>query len=221
VKSTARRFAEELLPALAGRASDLVIELLTTNGKCGKAVEKDVTDRQKPVTEPQASTNQNQYVTLGAVAKQHGIRPHALVPECEELVAVTKAGTGDVERMLVLIADATVRETEKTLAAGDPARAVVLYGGALHNDADPRPGREAWSYGPRLTKLVEGRYVEIDLVVPEFVRPTPAWQALPWYPAFTELAPSTETILMKPSPSSYVLIFPRSIPGAEAQSPSP
>lgn len=221
MKSTARRFAEELLPALAGRASDLVIELLTTNGTCGKGVEKDVAERQKPVTEPQASTNQNQYVTLGTVAKQHGITPHALVPECEELVAVTKAGAGDVERMLVLIADATVRETEKTLAAGDPARAVVLYGGALHNDIDPRPGRETWSYGPRLSKLVGGRYVEIDLVVPEFVRPTPAWQALPWYPSFAELAPNAETILMRPSPTSYVLIFPRSIPAAAPQSPSP
>jgi len=62
---------------------------------------------------------------------------------------------------------------------------------------------------------------EIDLVVPEFVRPTPAWQALPWYPSFTELAPNAETILMRPSPTSYVLIFPRSTPAAAPQSPSP
>jgi hypothetical protein len=210
VRSTARRFAEELLPGLAGRAENLVIELLTTNGSCEKAVERDVAERQKPVTEPQASTNQNQYLTLGSVAKRHGITPHALVPECEELVAVTKAGAGDIERLLLLIADATVRTTEKLVANGDPARAIVLYGGALHNDFVPRPGHEAWSYGPRLAKLVEGRYVEIDLVVPEFVRPAPPWQGLPWYAAFMALGPGSETILYRPSPSSYVLIFPRS-----------
>jgi hypothetical protein len=210
VKSTTRRFAEELLPGLEGRASDLVIELLTTNGSCGQAVEKDVAERQKPVTEPQAATNQNQYVTLGAIAKKHGIAPHALVPECEELRAVTQAGAGDIERMLVLIADATVRETEKLLANGDPKHAIVLYGGALHNDTEPRPGRETWSYAARLAKRVDGRYVEIDLVVPEFVKPTPTWQGLPWYAAFDSLAPSPETVLYQPSPSSYVLIFPRS-----------
>jgi hypothetical protein len=212
VKSTTRRFAEELLPGLSGRASDLVIELLTTNGSCGQALEKDVAERQKPVTEPQAQTNQNQYVTLGAVAKQHGIAPHALVPECEELRAVSAAGAADIERLLVLIADATVRQTEKLVASGDPKRSVVLYGGALHNDLVPRPGREAWSFGPRLKERVGGRYVEIDLVVPEFVKPTPAWQAFPWYAPFQALDPGPETILYQLSPESYVLVFPYSAP---------
>jgi hypothetical protein len=212
VKSTTRRFAEELLPGLQGRASDLVIELLTTNGSCGAAVEKDVAERQKPVTEPQAATNQNQYVTLGGVAKKLGIAPHALVPECGELKAVTEAGAGDIERLLVLIADVTVRETEKLLTSSDPKLAILLYGGALHNDLAPRPGREAWSYGPRLVERAPGRYVEVDLVVPEFVKPTPVWQALPWYTPFEALPPGSETILYQPSPSSYVLIFPRSAP---------
>jgi hypothetical protein len=212
VKSTTRRFAEELLPGLEGRASDLLIELLTTNGSCGGAVEKDVAERQKPVTEAQASTNQNQYVTLGTVAKKLGIAPHALVPECSELEAVTKAGEGDIERLLTLIADVTVRETEKLVTSSDPKQAILLYGGAFHNDLAPRPGREAWSYGPRLTKRVDGRYVEIDLVVPEFVKPTPGWQAFPWYTPFEALSPGPETILYQPSPSSYVLIFPRSAP---------
>ena len=220
VKSTIRRFAEELLPKLEGRASDLVIELLTTNGSCGKAVEKDVAERQKPVTEPQAATNQNQYVTLGALAKKHGIAPHALVPECDELRAVTQAGEADIDRMLVLIADATVRESEKLVASADPKRALVLYGGALHNDLEPRPGRETWSFGPRLAKIVAGRYVEIDLVIPEFVKPTPSWQGFPWYAPFTALAPSPETILYRPSSASYVLIFPRSAP-AEPAAPPP
>jgi hypothetical protein len=222
VKSTTRRFAEELLPGLQGRASDLVIELLTTNGSCGGAVEKDVAERQKPVTEPQAATNQNQYVTLGAVAKKLGIAPHALVPECDELKAVTQAGECDIERMLVLIADVTVRETEKLVKSSDPKRAIVLYGGALHNDLAPRAGREAWSYGPRLTERVSGSYVEIDLIVPDFVKPTPLWQSLPWYTPYVALPPGPETILYEPSPSSYVLIFPRSAPApAESAARAP
>jgi hypothetical protein len=218
VSSTTRRFGEELLPKLRGRATDLVIELLTTNGSCGKAVETDVAERQKPVTEQQASTNQNQYLVLGKVAKSLGIMPRALVPECDELRAVTQAGEGDIDRLLALIADATVRETEKLLAAPDAGHAIVLYGGALHNDLVPRPGRERWSYGPRLAKSAGGRYVEIDLVIPEYVRPTPSWQGFSWYAAFTALAPTTDTIVFQPTPSSYVLVFPRSAP---ASAPSP
>ncbi|HEX6764640.1 MAG TPA: hypothetical protein VF103_04160, partial [Polyangiaceae bacterium] len=209
VKSTTRRFAEDLLPGLTGRASDLVVELVTTNGSCGQAVEKDVAERQKPVTEPQAATNQNQYITLGVVSKKLGIAPHALVPECEELRAVSAAGEGDIERMLVMITDATVRETEKLLASSDPKRSIVLYGGALHNDIAPRAGHETWSYGPRLSQRVGGRYVELDLVVPELVKPTPAWQAFAWYSAFEALGPSDESVLYELGPASYVLIFPR------------
>src|SRR5690606_25564888 len=50
VASSTARFMNELLPRLAGKASDLVIELWVAAGNCG-TVEKEVAERQKPVVE--------------------------------------------------------------------------------------------------------------------------------------------------------------------------
>ena len=87
---------------------------------------------------------------------------------------------------------------------------VLLYGGALHNDLAPRAGREAFSFGPELKAHTGGRYVELDLIVPEFIKDTETWRALPWYSHFDPKRAPEKTTLYNPSPGSYVLIFPRS-----------
>jgi hypothetical protein len=86
---------------------------------------------------------------------------------------------------------------------------VVAYGGAMHNDGAPRPGHEAWSYGPRIAKRAQALgYVELDLVVPEFVKGTDAWKAQPWYPHFKRGAQGQKTLLFTVAPGSYALVFP-------------
>jgi hypothetical protein len=212
VTSATRRFGDELLPALAGKAKDLVIELVVPDKKCRQGEDQAVRERTKAVTEPQAETNQNEFVALGFAAKKLGIRPSPLVPTCDELGAIVKAGAGDITAMLGLIADVTARETVGFLEHGDPKLGVVVYGGLVHNDLEPRPGREAWSFGPRLRDHSGGRYVEIDLIVPEFIGNAEPWTSLPWFSHYDPAKFGDKTILFQTAPASYVLVFPRTAP---------
>jgi hypothetical protein len=68
------------------------------------------------------------------------------------------------------------------------------------------------SYAGRLQRQAGGSYVEVDLIVPEFVRDEEPWQSLPWYAAFDRTLARRETSLIVLSPRSYVLVFPHSLP---------
>lgn len=209
VMSATRRFGEQLLPALKGRAKGIVIEFVVPEKRCDEKEAEKVRERQEAVTKPQAETNQNEFVTLGFAAKKFEIFPLALVPTCDELKSVLASGEGDIAAMLALIADLTFRETSGFLDRGDPNRAVITYGGLLHNDLVPRPGREDWTFGPRLKERSAGRYVEIDLIVPEFIKPEEPWLSLAWYPHYSAERDAAHAVLFQPTPGSYVLVFPR------------
>ena len=212
VASTTKRFTEQLLPLLKGRASDLVVELWVADGKCGK-VETQVAGQQKPVTEHQAASNQGEFVTLGTRAKELGILPLPLRPSCEEYERIAKAGPNDVPEMMMMIARHTEADIRRLLAQGpqpSEGRLIVAYGGAMHNDLYPTEERKAWSFGPELSAATGGRYVELDLVVPEFIRDTDGWKSFAWYPAFDKSAHPKQTTLYRPKLGSYVLIFPGS-----------
>ncbi len=220
VESATKRFTEELLPTLKGRASDLVLELWLGNSRCQKQVKK-VAKQQKVVTKHQAKGDQNEFITLGTVAKKLGIQPHALRPSCEEYDKILKAGPNDVEQMLDMIArlsgDDLTKLLELNKKKGNGDKMLIAYGGAMHNDLYPRKGLEQWSYGQRVAKAAGGRYAALDLIVPEFVKDTKAWQSLPWYPYFHRGQYPGKTRLYRPGKGSWVLVFPEtSAAGAPA-----
>jgi hypothetical protein len=215
VEPATRRFSRDLLPLLAGNASDLVIELLLPNAACEKKT-RAAAKSQKVVTEHQAPTDQNDYVALGSAAKALGIRPHALEPTCDDLARIAKGGADGVATSLDVITRLTTELATRFLdanAAARDARMVVLYGGALHNDVLPRPGREAWSYGSALTAKTAGKYIELDLIVPEFIGDSPAWRSFPWVKTFDPASHPAEASLLMPSSHAFVLVFPRSNAG--------
>ncbi len=209
--SSTRRFMDGLLPQLSPRASDLVIELWLANGSCGK-VEQKVAEQQVAVTAPQAATNQNEFVELGHRAKALGIMPHALVPSCEQYKQIAGAGAADIEAMLTMLKSVTARDVTQLLAKRAPERLVVAYGGAMHNDLTPRRGREDFSFGPELNQTTGGRYIELDLVIPEQIKDTEAWRALPWYAHYPKEDAGTEAYLFSWAHHAYALLFPRTAP---------
>jgi hypothetical protein len=213
--SSTKRFMDALLPRLAPRASDLVIELWLANGSCGK-VEKQVEKQQGAVTAPQAATNQNEFLELGHRAKALGIMPHALVPSCDQYQKIAGAGAADIEEMLTMIRDVTRHDVEELLTKRAPQRLIVAYGGAMHNDLAPRAGREAFSFGPGLSETTRGRYVELDLVIPEQIKDTDAWRAQPWYAAYSRDAGGSEARLYSWAPHAYALLFPKTTPSEVA-----
>jgi hypothetical protein len=217
VEPATRRFTRDLLPLLAGRTSDLVVELLLPNAAC-HAETKAAKETQRVVTEHQAPTDQNDYVALGTAAKALGIRPHALEPTCDDLAHIGKGGADAIATSLDVIARLSRELATRLLDANDAAndaRGVVLYGGALHNDITPRPGREGWSYGPSLASKTSGRYVELDLIVPEFIGDSPAWRSFPWVPSFDPMAHPREAALLTPAVHGFVLVFPRTEQGGK------
>lgn len=213
VDSATKRFTERFVPLLQGRASDLIVELMLPPKGCAKA-EKEVRTQQKEVTQQQASTNQNEYVVLGEAARRAGIVPDALRPSCQDLDAAAKAGDQAVPVMLETIARLSKAKAAELLARNekspqDKDKMVILYGGALHNDLAPKPGREAWSFGPELLRVTNGRYVELDVFVPESIQDTESWRAFAWYSLYKPAEHGGSTVLFRTGPSTFALIFPK------------
>jgi len=51
--------------------------------------------------------------------------------------------------------------------------------------------------------------VELDLIVPEFVKDSEAWRKMSWFQAFDRDHLSDEALLYRPAPNSFALIFPK------------
>lgn len=218
VASSAKHFTDEVLPLLSGRTSDLVVELMAPGRKpdgssCAETTAA-VKEQQKVVTERQAPTNQNEYVVMGEAAKKLGIVPDLLRPTCDELAAIEKAGDDMIPLTLETIARLTRVKVERLLernqkSDADRGKLIFTYGGALHNDLVVPPERASWTYGPALSKLTGGRYVELDLYVADFVEDTDAWKKLPWYPHWSRERLGGKITVFKPSEGSWVIILPR------------
>lgn len=205
VSSSTKRFTDMLLPLLAGRTSHLLVELMMPPKGCVKQAET-MRSVQKPVVTQQAETNQNEYVAMGEAARKLGIVPDLLRPTCEDLAAINDAGDDAIERSLETIARLTTMQAGKMLEHRG-SKMVVTYGGAIHNDAKPPPERATWSYGPALSQAAFGRYVELDVYVPDFITTEESWAKQPWFGAWEKNKGSHKPLLFRVAPKSYVLVF--------------
>jgi hypothetical protein len=211
LKKTPTAHFAALLPYFRMRAKHLVVELWTGRNDCGDDRVEQVRKAQEPVTAAHATSNKNEYFELGSSAKALGIAPHALVPSCQDYQAILNAKSDDLDRMLELTATKTAEVVESLLAkepSTEHVPEILTYGGALHNDATPRPGREHWSFGPRVAKGTNGRYIELDWILREQVLDSPSFTAQPWYPHFRSETLEKHFSLYKVGPSSYALVFP-------------
>jgi hypothetical protein len=217
VPSAARRFTDDLFPAIAERTSDLLVELMMPPVGCVDAVAQ-VRREQEPVTSRHAETDANEYVLLGSRARQLGVVPDMLRPTCADMDAIEHASEADViDLSLTTIARLCGAQGARladrdALSDADSEKMVVLYGGALHNDLEPRPESARWSYAPDLAAHVHGRFAAIDLVVPEFIGLDETWARLPWWPHYDRGRLGRKATLFRTGPRSFVLVFPVGTP---------
>lgn len=212
IASTAWRATNELFGELGGKASDLVLELWIADPKCAPKAQAKVEKQQKQVTQTQAASNTNEYVVLAEKAKALGIQPHVIRPTCAEVDKLAKAGDDAVLEMLSMITEhmqKQVADLRSKPAAKD--KIVLTYGGAMHNDLRPAEGREGWSFGPAVDAATDHRYVEIDLVVPEYVKDTPAWTGQRWYAGHLATTSDAGTTVIKSGERSYAIVMPRGV----------
>jgi len=207
--SAAKHFTEDLLPLFAGRASDLLVELMMPPNGCVDAT-AEVRDKQQPATSRQAKTNQGEYVAMGERARALGIVPDMLRPTCRDMDAVRDAGADAISASLELIASLTSAQSRRLVerdarSDADRGKMVVIYGGMLHNDLAPSSPR--WSYAVDVDAYVRGRFVAIDLVVPEFITDDAAWRSLPWWPHYDPARLGAKATLFRTADRSFTLVF--------------
>ncbi|HEY6476197.1 MAG TPA: hypothetical protein VI456_06410 [Polyangia bacterium] len=208
VRSSLARFTDEILPAIAPRASHLIVETWVSRGNCGQA-EKQVTADVARTTERPAET-ENEIVRLLRRAKELGVAPHVLDVDCHEYQTLVGAGGAiDYDRLLTLTGQHLGRAIEQALALPRaPDRPLVLvYGGALHNDLAPSPELAKYSFGPAIDALTHGDYREVDLFVPELADTFPALRAERWYPVWRKARAAPGTTLIRRQARSAVLLF--------------
>lgn len=212
VPSALRRFTEELLPVLAPHASDLVVETFVASGRCGEPEQSAVAAIEATTKRP-AST-ENELVTLLKAAKAADVAPHILKVSCADYEALQSAGKAlDVEQLLRLIKTHTESEITRVLRGpSSRKRMVASYGGALHNDLYPDKLLRSFSYGASLERLTGGRYLEVDLYVPEYIERDEQLRAEAWYPRYLKAAQAGGTVLVRRGPGSFIIVFPRTLP---------
>ena len=197
VPSSLKHFTEELLAVVAPRASDLVVETWVTEGKCGRT-ETAVLAEVRKTTERPVQT-EDEVVTLIKSAKAAGVKPHILSVSCKEYENIYQGKDGvDYDALLRMTSEkleAGIREVLGKPGRNDP-RAVVVYGGALHNDLVPAEGLSTYTFGESVSKTVGGKYLEIDLYVPEYVEKQKNLRAEPWYRAYQKAARPGKAVMI-------------------------
>ncbi len=210
IPSATKRFTETFLPVLENRASDVLVEAWAGDPRCQQAV-KAVASAQKPVQQAQAQTNPNEYLTLGNRAKALGMVPALLRPSCDDYANLADAGADTITSSLELIKRLTEAQALKLFQRNEGlknGKLVVTYGGAMHNDLAPSEALGKYSFGPELAQATAGRYVELDLIVPEYVKKTDSWEKLAWFASWqADPGPKDRPTLYRLGDRSFTLIF--------------
>lgn len=211
VPSAAARFTTDILPAIKDVTSDLLVELMMPPRGCIDAA-AEVREKQREVTSLQAEHNQNDYIVMGEKARSLGIVPDLLRPSCADMDTVNRAGANSIDASLALIAQLTRTQARRLIdrdaaSEHDREKMVVLYGGLLHNDLAPNPDKAAWSYAAALAEHVHGRFVAIDLIVPEFIGDDEPWRSLAWWPYYDRAKLGGKATLFRTGERSFVLVF--------------
>lgn len=137
-------------------------------------------------------------------AREMDVETHGLHMTCiEHSAMLDPEGRIDFFRLLETI---TMKLQERASQLAAQGKAIIVYGGALHNDLYPRFHLESLSYARGLADEV-GPVLELDLVVPEVVHGMPLVRRDPWFPLLS-LARPDRVIVWQRAKDSYVLILP-------------
>lgn len=208
-QSALARFTAEAMPALGPKVSDLVIETWVVDPACKIAGE--ATQRVESAMKRPESTK-GEIGGLIGIIKQNGIKAHVMRLTCDDLAAVAPPAGVDGEKLLAVVTRELGRVSRSAVRYRDEhaeARPlIVVYGGALHNDLYPFKTTAQWSYANAVDDATGGRFVEVDLYLPELVEGQALYQGEPWYPLVAK-APPGKVILVERAPHSWLAILPR------------
>lgn len=195
------RFTREIVGMLEPFADHLVVEAWL-DASCWSASSA---HQQLTAATQRPATTQMEVMRLIERSRRLHLQTHTLPLTCIEYDAVIDA-SGHVDFLLLLeLVTEKLAETTRRLVDGD--RAVIVYGGALHNDLYPRWPLDSLSYARSLSDELGGHVLEIDLVVPEVVAPMQMIRSEPWFPLLGRASPK-RVLVWQRAPASYVVILP-------------
>lgn len=210
VKSTLAHFTAEVLPAIADKLSDLVIETWLVDKGCGKqateATAKVLSTMKRPVE------TKSEIGELADAARKAGIQPHAMRVTCDDYTRIAPQGKPiDAVAMLELTTKELGRIATEAVLHRDKEPShrpwIALYGGALHNDRFPEASVADWSYAAKVDAVSANHFVEIDLIVPELAEADPVLQKQPWYGVVKTAGAKLQ--VWKRGERSFVIVLPR------------
>lgn len=209
-QSALARFTAEVMPALGPKMSDLVIETWVVDPACktgGAATQRVESAMKRP------ESTKSEIGGLIGMIKQNGIKAHVMRLTCDDLAAVAPAAGVDAEKLLGIVTRELGRVARSAVRYRDehaePRPLIVVYGGALHNDLHPYESTAQWSYAGAVDEATGGRFVEVDLYLPELIEGQALYQAEPWYPLVAK-APAGKVLLIERAPHSWLAVLPRS-----------
>jgi hypothetical protein len=182
-------FTQEIIKLLEPHAKNLVVETWLDSECAARPTRTDF-----------------EVAHMMATGIKDGLVAHTLPITCIEYDSAFDA-SGHMNFLLLLeLVTEKLAETTRELVAADPDHAVIVYGGALHNDLYPRWPLDELSYARPMAQ--DGiRVLEIDLVVPEVVAHMPMVRDEPWFPLLGRASPD-RVIVWDRGPGSYVVILP-------------
>lgn len=210
-RSALARFSDDVLPVIAERTSDLVIETWLFDRRCGEQAQ--AATAQVEATMQRPPETKSELATLVERARAAGVQPHAMRVTCDDWAKVAPPGKEvDYEVMLTLVTRELARIATQAIGHRDqaqsPRRLVAVYGGALHNDLHPIDGLADWSFAHTVDAAATGAYLEIDLYVPEYAELDTLSQNEPWFPLVARTA-ADKVLIVERSPRSYLVLLPR------------
>ncbi|MEZ4367325.1 MAG: hypothetical protein R2939_13725 [Kofleriaceae bacterium] len=208
--SALARFQAEVLPALAPRLSDLVLETWIVDRRCAAKGTAASARIEQAMHRPDAT--KAELANQIAAAQLAGVKVHALTMACDDYDRVAPPTGGiDAEALLTLVTRELGRIAQSAIAFRDrdPASRpwIAVYGGALHNDRTPLSSLAEWSYAADVDAASGGRFVELDLIVPELAEADPASRQQPWFPLVAGVGASP--VSWQRGERSVVIILPR------------
>jgi hypothetical protein len=202
VDTSAKRFTHELLPALEGRTSDLLLELMAPAQGCEQA-KKETNKQLGKIAKNQAAEAPNEYVVLGKAAEKRGIKVSQLHPSCKQLSEIAKSKSPPLT-VLQTITELISHDASQAVAAKSDDRMFVIFGGAFHTEPEPPEERAEFSFAAPVAKAAKGRYVSVHLFVREYI--DQSWDIWQWYPQFKPDQHQDKVVLLRPKPQHYVII---------------
>lgn len=204
------RFRTDILPALAPKLSDLVLETWIVDPTCGKKAE-DATARVESAMKRPAATKSDLAATIEA-ARAAGVQVHAMKLGCADYDVVAPAGKDvDVEKLLDLVTRELGRIATSAIHHRDMQEShrplIAVYGGALHNDRFPIKSVAQWSYAGAVDQATTDHFVEIDLYAPALAAQDQLSAQTDWFPLVAAARPD-RVLVFDRGARSFVVILP-------------